>query len=1657
MATLNDLYVYYCRRSDCKPNTGFSHFLEEEYEKHGEKRILYEVDVSHNYLGRKGIIPVLDLVKNTKTVKLLDVSNNRLEHEQMAHLCYCLARHPSIQSLSIANNLLHDVTTSLLVELLEMNPNLVEIDMSGNQFLSSSYEIVDRLLKKNQETQEELKRQIEAEERIRQERPKLPSHKAEVSDSISAEESGGDLHFATWWKNPQYSLRVSQNCHVSITLTVCETNAAKMSGFVVMRYDGIRRVVEIGRKTVVKESPVSATRVKVEMALEESGLYVVMPYTFKPERSLQFSLQATIIRERVTLKEEWITLDKLDEKYDWSTQVISGSWVKGKSAGGSKTTALWRYNDMYRIRYCGPAKPFVLGSGGSIIIQLSKCVDPDDNDEKEIGIDVMEHDTYALEKALPPLIASPQVTRTSYLHERKNSILLKFSFQQASDLDYFIVPSTKEAGQEGSYSMSIFSTIPFEVLPSSFPHGWNYRLLESSWDPDSCGGCREWYQSWKNNPSIQLMSAFTPEENRKPKPLTVFLEMGENKGFVSNELDHAEVSQSKERVHEKSESSVTCGADSAEEAEREFLQRHRECVLDGCVAAVDGTNPQYALRRKSVMSTTESCLTLLDTSPVFYLVPMARHAGQLGTFRLHLFNEDPFTVESVDSLSRREREAQLCKYADENKQRLETAQHMERVSKMVSSCIEETEDENSGNSSISALARSRKKIKQEWIESRIKYSDREFPRGFSSCWLQPDSPLPKEFPEITRWVHASEVALGAGCMVGGQFSPPFPWNKRHWFASLMNAIAAKPHMLSRVFVHYDQDAGFAQFQFFKENTWVGVTVDDYLLVDAAGALVFGHSVNPSDVLFSLLEKAFAKLHRCYEALELKVTPELSLLQVLIQGLRDVTSGHSEVYSLNPEKDFELTVEERENIWRVMKTATSTNILQSLILRSDDPGAGERRHGGILPDHLYGVMDARFVEQRRLVKLRNWYDPRDAQWRGKWAPHSPNWTDTLLEVLEYDHTQECIWLSFDEVLHYFSDLIVTEESTSVSTGEGDFQVVEDDMVWTDRCLRFPQWGLHLDENPINHNSPIKVAVELLQKDARTAVTRTRHATAKYACSVGLAVLSTEDNNRCLLKWNDAAVCSMVRPLRCRDFKCTLEIPTTRLIDKQFFTLVPFLDEEELQRDRNKIRSTRYWLRVTSSDVTVNLKKIPFNESVQVVGHWTASVASPAGDVEMGSAGGPPLQEATWRDNPQFFLYPSENMEVTLTLTSKDVTEGKNVGIGFTVHTTKLCCSFLHYDAESVVLHVPPSNPPSIAVASIALQGMTVRRGMPYIVVPYTGERGVTGSFTLKVLGNRKLTLTPVEPRLDWHRVEKIVSLRTCDGTTGGSPEYPSWRMNPQFVVDFPTIQDGRVFISAENTKKGDRFNKLGMLLLRADHRWDGPRRRRVAFEPEDVVCRTLETFDRVDLDVDLSSIFPKKGQESSNVPLILVVYTNIPYRELDIRVSIYSASFVEVLPVQEWKCVAITEGCWKLGMTTGGSRKNYSSWINNPFLGLTCIRPTQMVAVLIQYPHGPDKPIVKRYKNKKQFLPPPICNPHLQMSVELDLVEYDDNLTPIASSGPVKKHEVVLAAKLLPCTDKPYLLVPSTVISEENGDFKVLVYADHPVDLYNIDKPRMPYT
>lgn len=1804
MPTNAELYEYYCRRSACHPNSSVKKLLEGS-----GSRTLETVDVSSNYLGPRGLLPVLDLVKNTKSVHTLDISNNDLGLEQVQHLAYCLALHPCLRRLILRRTSLQDAHIPVLLQLLDMNSVVEEVDLEDNASLSTtSLKAVTAALSRSHETQQQRRGVEAAHAAFLTEKAATTCaaamggrrcFSASLVGRISAAKSGGYVHFATWWKNPQFAVTLSRASRVLFVLECTqEDTRANQMGLMVLRHDGVHRTIEIrndgaaaaAASTVVAESAVGDRRCTVETYLDVAESYVVMPYTFNPGRSLEFRLTATLVNDHVAQEEGWISLEPIDPRYDWCTCAVEdGVWTAGNNAGGSGRHTSWRCNDMYHLTYDADSarlgqheasrhrssdssrnestdeKKSALSAekkpdgeaSATIYVLLVKEADPYSNDDRAIGIDVVTHDPY--NAAAPPLVYTTDVVCATYPHAAVSFALLQLRLP-LSQLDVYVVPSTELPGQTGTYTLTIFSSFAVQLERSVFPHGWRYRALSGVWDEMSCGGCRAECGSWKNNPAVEVHVADVAQ------PLIACVELREEKAndippvsaaatasvtsrkpgnhvVGATPAQHGEDNTAEnDSAHANAEGEGT--EESPEIAQRKaellaFHQRHRSTTFEVGVMVVEPLAPAYPTLATSTQQPTAVSVVVTAPRPAMYIVPMLRHAAEVAAYTLELFSPTSFVVDSSGALSlaTRERQAQLAAYTSESEQRV---------------AILQAAGQNTERSThdTAALQAERAGIFERVAKMGGLFVDRDFPPGTSSLFLDPSAAPPLDFPVETTWVRVSELSLERSRDAETEnegspqhsvwevsprnMTPPVPYGPRHWFASVLQAVAAKPGWLSHIFVQYAREVGFAQFAFYKQDDWVGITVDDFLLVDNQRELVYGHSVDRRDFFFALAEKAYAKLHRCYEALEPKVNAAQTTLELLCQGLRDVTSGFTTVQRIRTleTKTAELPDEARDELWRCLKRSIEPSLLCSLMLEGGgdkDPqhhqhaASRERAYVGLLPDRLYGVMDARFVEQQRLVKIRLFHkaeqqhttattevstngndnDSRNSSsggWKGKWAFNSPRWTTTLRDVLHY-HSEEpdVAWIHFDELLYYFTHVLVTEVCPRTVSVVGSFAEAAGDaaqekestvltLVGAGLSLRNPQFALAItpatttsaqqhstasasgvgntavnsDKSNVTtgdqltrEGTTVEVHIGLHRRDPRCGITRAKNATAQFKTKLGCAVFATEDNTRRLRSITDAQqVLQVVKPNVERDQYITLRL-STEFLQSQQITIMPF---REYLRDPDVSYTLSASCAAADSSNVASLQLTPVaaNTSTSVRGRWEAGVKA-----------GPP-NYPSWRNNPEFFLSVKEATEVTLTLRPSSAA-ARLSPVGFTVHNARRCSSFLIFDPDSVVASATTESPSAANAAGtssvapscvVRLAGMAERRGMPYIVVPYSASAGNgDASFELEVTANRPVQLRPIDPRLDWHRVRYTVSISAANGNTGGNPAFPSWRFNTQLALTLPVERDGRLFISARRLRSADPRVKVGMLLLHAGAPVAGCYRRCLTYtdgkssggssssSESGVVARSVDGVQESVLDTTVS--LPR-----DHGALILVVYADQPYKEAEVELSFYAAATLEVQPVVEWPTVLVQEGSWNLGTTAAGSRSNFASWINNPFFGLTVLRPTEVTLLLVQYPRDHEHPVVRRHGAQKSLLPPPLIHPDRCTAIQLSVAKYDATLTEVATTVPTTQAETVLTLELSPV--QPYFVVPCTAEPQHDGDFKLFAFADHPIELYVAEKPRLPY-
>lgn len=1603
MTTLEDLYIYYCRRCDCRPNKQFCCELQAAYEASGGLRQLERIDMSNNYVGPKGVAPVLELARNIHNLVLLDLRNNLIESEQLEMLVRALARHPSVRSVDLSNNRLDDADLPSILFLLKSNANIVELRLGGNEFLPSSLQRIDEQLCENHK-QSAAQRMAEsnideAAQATRDNRPVFLPHKSEVRGELTTANSGGHFHFASWRKNPQYQLYVSTNAVVSITLKVEDPIPTKQFGFAVLKGKGLIKVIEVRPEDILVESAFDHESCKVQLRLAAAnrnrcdGPYIIVPFSFQPQRTGKFVLQCEIVEEPGCAAGggiedgAFLTVEPLDSRYDWEVNEVHGTWSTD-NAGGSAGHASWRDNQMYHVEYRGTA---AARHTASLYIVLTKSNDTDINDEREIGMYIVKKNERG---PGTPLLLTAENTIASVDHRRDTSVTLHVDTSCGS-LDWYIIPTTAQPAEFGDYTLTVFSTCQLSITPQHHPHGWSYQALTGIWDHQRNGGCRKDNPvSWVHNPSYLLH-----QEHDAPIGLFASLEV------------------------------VAAGNGD---------------IIEGQLQLLQYDVPDFGPMKVSPFSRKEAIVSLQYLPKgVYVLVPTTRTAGQHGEFRLRLFTEKSVLLSKESSLNARIRETQLQQYALENEQRRKESTDATAAALLMPA-------QQGGDEFVAASAEKEAAI-QAYLATGALHCDREFPRGESSLWLGIDV-APEWAPGVAAWRRPSELVFGVPPVCAPSWSVDqvklsLVGLQNDWFFSALNIVSTRPEWLARVFRGYDPAYGIAQFSFFKNGQWHAVSIDDYLPVDAVDELCFCTShTRKNDVFLPLIEKAYAKYHRCYHALDQRLSADRASPATLIkEAIMDLTGGLCWDYDVFSEADA--IAQSRQSasrrtadgstgdrvsvsgdaLWQVLKTCRESDRAIAVSLSSDAPNSIEKQHVGLIRDRAYAVLDARMVEGVRLVQLQQFWPDGDsvAPFSGQWAAGSARWTSSMMSFVDFKPSRTSFWMSLEEIEYYFSRLFIAKQYRHATFIEGGFSPAHvGGPIQSDTWVENPQYALDIirgdDETPAG--KPVTITVGIHQPDGRATVTRHQDALITYATSIGVTVFFTGDNTRRLATLSPSEYVVHSPIVQGRD--CFMQIvidPKVHPASNRVI-LMPFHTTPKVP--------LQCFLSVWTDDAPAALSLIQSSTRTICEGEWRA-----------GSSGGPPLC-GTWRNNPQYHLYPSEGMEVTIVLRQRNDLSSTEDFIGFTVHRATGLRSLLHYSESDVVLSVRHENGHAVA-GTVRLCGMQERRGMPYVIVPTCTKAHVETGFTLEVIANKKVHLCRIPAETDWRSVVFPVTFKYSDRNTGGSTRFSSWRNNPQFLIRCPLERQGDILVSVSNRSVSDD-TEIGVMLLKSDP-WDYGRRRKLIVNAEDIIKDSGEAAHTSELQTTVSV-------KANNEPIVLMPYTATPLSEVAVTVSIFAAMDIEVDVVSEWY-TEVVDGSWELGLNAGGNRREHRTWLNNPFFALNLTKQTRFTAVLLQYPRGPEKLEVKRVGKLRPYLLPPITNPQNKISIGMDVVESNEDNTPIASTRHTYDGEVTLSMVLPPCETTPYFFVPHSFDPEQEADFKIMLYADQPFQLQEYKKVR----
>ncbi|CAK6983626.1 calpain-2 catalytic subunit-like, partial [Scomber scombrus] len=309
-----------------------------------------------------------------------------------------------------------------------------------------------------------------------------------------------------------------------------------------------------------------------------------------------------------------------------------------------------------------------------------------------------------------------------------------------------------------------------------------------------------------------------------------------------------------------------------------------------------------------------------------------------------------------------------------------------------------------------------------------------------------------------------------------------------WLLAAIASLTMNEYVMARV-VPQDQNfsddyAGIFHFQFWQFGEWVDVVIDDRLPVKD-GELLFVHSAEGREFWSALLEKAYAKVNGCYEALSGGSTTE---------GFEDFTGGIAENYDLQRPPS---------NMFQILKKALEAGALLGCsidITSASDSEAVTRQK--LVKGHAYSLTGAVEVNyrgrQEKLVRMRNPWG--QVEWTGAWSDGSSEWNSVQGDCPHANAEDGEFWMSFTDFLRHYSRI---EVCTLTPDTIGDdsvkhWSVAKFDGTWrrgstAGGCRNHPytfwmnpQFVIKLDEeddDPEDNEVGCSFVVGLIQKNRR----------------------------------------------------------------------------------------------------------------------------------------------------------------------------------------------------------------------------------------------------------------------------------------------------------------------------------------------------------------------------------------------------------------------------------------------------------------------------------------------------------------------------------------------------------------------------------------------
>lgn len=316
-------------------------------------------------------------------------------------------------------------------------------------------------------------------------------------------------------------------------------------------------------------------------------------------------------------------------------------------------------------------------------------------------------------------------------------------------------------------------------------------------------------------------------------------------------------------------------------------------------------------------------------------------------------------------------------------------------------------------------------LKQQCLQAKKLFVDPTFPPGPRSLYFHGVTPPGRE---NIKWKRPMDIVRHGkpSFIVGGASHHDLQQGKlgNCWFIAATSTLATFDKKKFAKVVPHDQHfnesyAGIFHFNFWWYGKWVDVVIDDFLPTVNNGLIFCKNRAQPNEFWAALLEKAYAKLHGCYESLDGGNIQDAFV---------DLTGGISESFSLHNRKTLP------PNIYELIRKSLRMNSLigAAIYLPENSAHLSEvRLSNGLYQGHAYSMTGMVQVQLHTgdakvsLMRLRNPWGR--GEWNGPWSDRSPEMKSLTPQQKEKLHLVALddgeFWMSFEDVMKNFDEIAI----------------------------------------------------------------------------------------------------------------------------------------------------------------------------------------------------------------------------------------------------------------------------------------------------------------------------------------------------------------------------------------------------------------------------------------------------------------------------------------------------------------------------------------------------------------------------------------------------------------------------------------------------------